>query len=471
MSFKNAVNNTPTYARTANGAVTYESSLNKCVDLFFQIGSARVRGLDKTTLALAFADNPDVATRIVAWARDVRGGAGERQTFRDCLNWFARNDLQAFAGLVRVAPEVGRWDDLLAVEDKNLRIEHCYPLIATALQEGNGLCAKWMPRKGVIAGELRSFMQLTPKGYRKLLVGLTNVVETAMCNNEWSGIEYSHVPSVAMSQYRKAFYRHDETGFTQYIDSVTKGEAKINASAIFPHDVIKELFGYNSPSRTSVQGKAITAQWESLPNYLGDDKILPMVDVSGSMGCYVGGNTTLTCMQVAVGLGLYLADKQEGAFKDMFLTFSERPSIQELKGDIIQKVQQLRTAEWGMSTNIQKAFDEILRVAITNKIPQKDMPKYLLILSDMEFNSCGRGTNYATAAAKFRQAGYELPQVVFWNLNARSGNSPVRADKTGTALVSGYSPSICKSVLAAQELTPESIMLATVMKDRYKVID
>lgn len=475
MSFKQAVNNTETRGLTHNGAETLESSLNKCVDLFFQIGSARVNGLDTTTLAKAFADNPDVATRIVAWARDIRGGAGERQVFRDCLNYFADNDLTVFRGLVELTPEIGRWDDLLAVENAVLRAQYCYPLIQKALEEENGLCAKWMPRKGNIAVELRDYLGFTPKQYRKTLVSLTNVVEQLMCAKDWNSIEFRHVPSVAMARYKRAFSRHVPHKFEDYTDKVLAGEEKINAGAIFPHDVLKDLiashnyWGANKKiTKTSAEGKALLAQWQALPNYLGDDKIIPMVDVSGSMDTRISGS--LTAMDVAVSLGLYIAEKQEGDFKDMFLTFSAKPRIEELKGDVFQKVAQLRKADWGMSTNIEAAFKEILRVAKTNRVSQEDMPKYLLIFSDMEFDRCAHGTNYENARRLFEEAGYELPNVVFWNIASRSGNSPVRADETGTALVSGYSPSICKSVLATDGMTPESIMLNTVMKDRYKVL-
>lgn len=475
MSFKQAVSNTEVRGFTANGAETFESSLNKCVDLFFQIGAARANGLSTTTLAKAFADNPDVASRIVAWSRDIRGGAGERKVFRDCLNYFAENDLTVFQGLVNLIPEIGRWDDMLAVENGLLRVQYCYPLIAQALQEQNGLCAKWMPRKGAIAVELRNYLGFTPKQYRKTLVSLTNVVEQLMCAKDWESIEFRHVPSVAMARYKRAFSRHVPHKFEDYVTAVESGDEKINASAIFPYDVLKGLIpsGWGSHVRnisaTSTEGRALKAQWEALPNYLGDNKILPMVDVSGSMNCQASSG--LSCMEVAISLGLYLADKQEGDFKDMFLTFSERPEIQELKGDIFQKVKQLSNADWGMSTNVEKAFAQILHVAVTNQVSHEDMPNYLLILSDMEFNSCARGTNYENARKLFNQAGYELPNVVFWNLNGRVGNSPVLADATGTALVSGFSPSICKSVLAAEKLTPEAIMLDTVMKDRYKVLN
>ena len=215
------------------------------------------------------------------------------------------------------------------------------------------------------------------------------------------------------------------------------------------------------------------AQWTALPNFMTDANVLPLVDVSGSMTCAAGGynsKSNLSCLDVAVSLGLYCADKNKGAFKDLFLTFSNNSKIVKLKGTLSQKLHQMERSDWDMSTNLHSAFNEILRVATTNKVAEADMPKILLIMSDMQFNRC---TSYDDSAMqmirrKYEEAGYEVPAIVFWNLNA-ADNVPVSFDTKGTALISGFSPSIMKSVLAAnlEAMTPEAIMLKTVMSDRY----
>jgi hypothetical protein len=203
---------------------------------------------------------------------------------------------------------------------------------------------------------------------------------------------------------------------------------------------------------------------------MNDANILPMVDVSGSMTCPAGKNTSVSCLDVAVSLGLYLADKNKGAFKDTFLTFSGTPELLTLKGDIVQKVNQMITSKWAMDTNLHKAFDKVLAVAVKNNVPQSDMPKMVLILSDMQFNACVNHDDSAMQMIerKFRDAGYEVPGVVFWNLNA-SDNVPVKSDKSGAALVSGFSPSIMASLLGADpsEFTPEGMMMKTIMNYRY----
>jgi hypothetical protein len=211
-----------------------------------------------------------------------------------------------------------------------------------------------------------------------------------------------------------------------------------------------------------------------MPNYVGDANILPLVDVSGSMTCSAGKNTKLTCLEVAVSLGLYLADKNTGKFKDTFLTFSGSPELLHLKGGINQKIDQMVKSEWEMNTDLHKALNKILSVAKEGNVPEAEMPGMLLILSDMQFDGCVRHDDSAIEmiARKYNEAGYEMPKVVFWNLNATYGNAPVTFDKRGTALVSGFSPSIVKPLLAGdlEDFTPESAMMKVIMDDRYKVL-
>jgi hypothetical protein len=254
---------------------------------------------------------------------------------------------------------------------------------------------------------------------------------------------------------------------------LVKGDktVKVNADAIFPHDVLKGIaHAYKSFDKT--EKDHVKAQWDALPNFVGDASILPIVDVSGSMTSSVGGSGATRCIDVAVGLGLYLADKNKGAFKDTFLTFSDKPDLVTLKGDILQKLDQMVKSNWEMSTNLHAAMNKILSVAVKGNVPASDMPKMLLILSDMQFNQCAKFDNSAMEMIerKFDEAGYTVPQIVFWNLNA-SDNVPVKADKTGAALVSGFSPSIMKALLSADldQFTPEGIMLKTVMVPRYDI--
>ena len=461
-------------AVTANGAVTNASSLNSNVDLFFLGGASRGKDIT-STFVKAFVEDQEVAVRILSWIRDARGGAGERETFRKLFGYVLKNHPEIASRVLVKVPELGRWDDVLiafgtAIEREALR------MIAFALNEvQDGLAAKWMPRQGAEANKIRSYMKLTPKAYRKLLVGLSNTVEQKMCAQDWTGIVYPHVPSVAAGRYQKAFLKHDPAGYAKYKEKLVTGEAKINASVAYPYDVIRSL---NNGDKA-----VANAQWAALPNYLegSDESILPVVDVSGSMsGVSVSGS--VTAMDVSISLGLYLSERMGGAFKDQFVTFSATPELQKVSGNLQQRYEQMVRSEWGMNTDIQAVFKLILNAGVKHGVPQSEMPTKLLILSDMEFDTCvtagskggryGGGTAVSVSAMEmiekeFSAAGYKVPQIVFWNLNGRSGNSPVTYNKVGAALVSGFSPSIVKSVLGGEEMTPISIMLKTVMCERY----
>ena len=468
MQFADAVNNQE--ARTTNGMKARKSTANACVDLFFAIGASRGKNIIPQFTA-AYVENADLALRIVQWARDVRGGSGEREVFRQVLTHLENTNPADASRLLVKIPELGRWDDLFVLKTPTLKTQ-AFTMLGDALRARNGLAAKWTPRKGDTAIEIRKFFGMTPKQYRKSLVNLTTVVETQMCAQNWDVINFSHVPSVAHSRYKKAFGRHGTT-YAEYVTKLVKGEAgvKINANAIFPHDVLKgRITGYGASNWSKTELDVIEAQWNALPNYVGDANVLPLVDVSGSMTCAAGGTGTTTCLEIAVSLGLYFADKNKGKFKDCFLTFSDKTELLNLKGAINQKIDQMVSSDWGMSTNLHAAFVQILNTAVKNKVPQAEMPETLMIFSDMQFNQCVKYDDSAMEmiARKYSEAGYELPKVVFWNLKA-SGNAPVKFDKGGTALVSGFSPAIAASVLGADPdaFSPEAIMLKAVMNSRY----
>ena len=462
-AFVEAVKSVPVESRTANGMKTFDSSKSDLVDLFFAIGASRGKDLS-TQFARALGQDETLALRLLMWARDVRGGAGEREVVRKILLNLEKTNPKALARLISHLAEFGRWDDLLIFKTKEVKAQ-AFTLIGDALRASNGLAAKWMPRQGPLAAEIRTFFGMSPKFYRKSLVSLSKTVEQNMCAKDWDGINYSHVPSLAAARYQKAFAKNDPVGYSAYKAKLVSGDAKVNASAVYPYDVIKS-------NKFGGDAAVMQAQWDALPNYVGDSLVLPMCDVSGSMSSPVGGNANLTCMDVCVSLGLYLADKNTGPFKDMFLTFSEKSKIEILKGNLTSKLAQLQRADWGMSTNLHGAFEAVLKTAVAGKVDAKDMPKFVLIMSDMEFNSCARHDDSAMQMIerKYKDAGYEVPNIVFWNLNARAGNVPVKHDKKGVALVSGFSPAIMKSILSAESLDPVNVMLATINSPRYAVI-
>ena len=441
-TFVSAVQNQE--ARTTNGMVARKSTASACVDLFFKIGASRGKDITKDFVA-AYVENKDIALRIAQWVRDARGGAGERELFRQILAYLDKHDPDAAAQLLMKVPEIGRWDDIFVVKNDKLKSQ-AFSMLGDALRAKNGLAAKWTPRKGELAVEIRNFFGMTPKFYRKSLVELTKVVEQEMCAKNWDEINFSHVPSVAHARYKKAFFRNTQE-YAKYVAELIKDpkdrtvQVKINAGAVYPYDVLKGRISNYGVSFNKTELDLIEAQWNALPNYVGDANILPLVDVSGSMTCTAGKTGKLTCLEVAVSLGLYLSDKNTGKFKDMFLTFSGSPELLHLEGNIVQKVQQMATSNWGMNTDLVKAMNKVLDTAVKGGVSQEEMPEVLLIMSDMQFDACARFDDSAMKMIerKYEAAGYELPKIVFWNLNAHD-NVPVKYDTRGVALVSGFSP-------------------------------
>ena len=463
---------------TENGMVTSSSTLSATLDLFFVIGAVRkqvknIEGQSRLIGKFEAARNEDalITRKLLFWSRDVRGGAGEREAFRVLLRYTAKNYPQDVIDNIDLISEYGRWDDVFCLF--NTQVEaNAINLIIDNLKAKNGLLAKWMPRLGGkvpdqkkhIANKVRNAMGLTPKEYRKMLVELTNVVETPMCAREFDKINYEHVPSLAMSRYSKAFQTKDNARFGEYKDALVSGDAKVNASAIYPYDVTKNLI--HGDSDLAVE------QWKALPNFLegSNERVLPICDVSGSMDTTISGNTT--AMEVCISLGLYISERNEGPFKDAFVTFSEQPELQYLTGDLKSRYKQLNSAEWGMSTNLESTFNLILNQATKHNVPVEEMPTCILIMSDMEFNQAIRRQDTALDMIKnkYSESGYTMPKIVFWNLVSRHDNFPVKSDEQGTALVSGFSPSILKTVLTGNAMDPIQIMIDTLNTPRYEAV-
>lgn len=475
-------------ARTENGAVSLRTSLKDTVDFFSK--SAAIRGNDKYAWELfsnALKEDREVAMKTLFYTRDIRGGQGERRTFKTIVKNLACEDPDVVRANFDNIVEFGRWDDLLSLVGTPLE-KQAFDYISDQIEsdarsvetgEGNpSLLAKWMPSENAsskqtknLARKIRQHIGYSPRQYRKVLSLVRNqlkLVETDMSNREFQAIDYERVPSKAALKYRKGFLRNDENRYRQYLSDVSKGEKKINASTLYPYDLAnKYLQGY---SRHFNPDTTVEQLWNNLPDYLKDNPHngLVMADTSGSMSSsYFGGPTPIS---VALSLAVYYAERNTGDFKDLFMTYSSSPSFHKLKGSTLaEKLRSiLETGEHYGSTDLQKAFDRLLRLAIDNRIEQSEMPEVVYIVSDMQFNQCMGGyTNFESIKDKFKRAGYEMPRLVFWNVNARA-DQPVTFDEKGTALVSGCSPSILKTVLCGT--TPEETMKATVLTERYSKV-
>lgn len=453
---------------TLNGMDVLKSSMSSVVDLFFAIGASR--SSPENILPLfqkAAKENLDLAVRTALYARDVRGGMGERAVFRLILNDFAHQDPANAERLVALVPELGRWDDLFAFVGTAVE-DQAVSFYANALRDGNALAAKWAPRekssKKDWASRLRHALGMTPRNYRKFLaLQSEGVVEQKMASNRWNDINYEQVPSLASARYQTAFMRHDPVRYQEYLNSLDKGEAKINAGAVYPYDVTKSL--------RRGEKQAAEAQWKSLPDYIQEDvSFLPLVDTSGSMTRPISGGTETSCMDVSVSLGLYCAQRNRSAFKNKLITFSRDPEWIDVDGLSLDKaVGRVNHANWGFNTNITKAYRMILHVARKNDVVAEDMPSVLIIFSDMQFDQSTSGTIDKSIRKDYERAGYQAPTLVFWNLADYGRNTPVEFNKDGVMLVSGFSPALMKSVLAAdlEDVSPEKIVVDTVGVDRY----
>lgn len=468
---------------TANGAKAYTSTLNKCLDLFGKIAACRKDPNQSQKLfAHAYKEDPETATRILFWARDIRGGQGEREVFRQLFKYLVEEDSEIGAKLVELVPIYGRWDDLLVLEDTsvwNTVLESIKTQLnadkVLASSGGNiSLLAKWLPSINAsskdskrLGRKIASYLGLNEREYRQTLSKLRNqikIVETAMCSKEWSAIDYSKVPSRAAFMYRKAFAKQDSTRYQEYLNAVAKGEAKINATTLYPYDIVNQYLYKGARG-----DKTIDLQWEALPNYMEGQEFngLVVADVSGSMSGMP--------MAVSISLAMYIAERNTSpAWKGKFITFSAKPELQSIVGSTIGKrIENLSRAAWQMNTDLMAVFKTVLKAAEENNVAPGEMPQKLIIVSDMQFDQCcssNKRTNFEQIQKLYRKAGYEMPQLVFWNVNAIGGNVPIKAHDTGTALVSGCSPSILKSVLTNEVLTPEDAMRDAVYSDRYAPI-
>jgi len=424
-----------TYTTTTNGAVTNTTSGKECLDLFQRIGNMRwsdrleiLENFDK-----AYKDNKELATQVLFWARAARIGSGERKTFHTILSEIGKTSPDFISDNARTLAELGYWKDLVPY----FNIKKVISVFAQAIREKDRLACKWAPRKCAV---LRDELGFTNREYRKWLKRYSETVEQKMSDKEWSEINYSSVPGSAMRKYSRAFTNQDSKRFDEWKDDKT---SKASVSATYPHEVL-----------ACDDDKLAQKLWNNLPDLLSDsnENILPMIDTSGSMF-----GMPLT---IALGLGVYLSQRTKGEFKDMFLSFSEQPELIRLQGDTIGEI--MRTtqgAHWGMNTDFTAAYQHILRVAQKHNVLPDSMPTMILVLSDMQFDESQDGmTHFEHMREVYEKAGYELPKIVFWNLDAHFG-TPAKCSDDSVAMVSGFSPSIMKAILNAEEFSPMSVMM------------
>lgn len=518
-TFINGLKNTANLTYTENGAITRKSTKSALLDLFALGGAYRSRSDEDVILLFkkAYEENPTYALKCLFYLRDILEGQGERRFFRVCLKWLANTHPEAVKRNLEYIPTYGRWDDLYCLFDTKVE-KDMLALIKKQLTQDMAnyqsgpkvaisLLAKWLPSINTssvetvkLAQKIRIYLNMTNKQYRKTLSALRkriNVLECLMSANKWDEIDFSKIPSKAGLLYRRAFMRHDiDRGTAQsYADFAKDETAKVNADTLYPYEVVDKamrLMGYDygwgcsgkAPNLDDTERLMINKYWDNLAEYFNNAAFdgMAVVDVSGSMcGCEASAP-----INVAISLGMYCAEKAKGPFANHFITFSTNPTFVEIEGvDFCDKVHRMTRADWGGSTNIEATFDLMLKTAIENHCSQDELPTNLIIISDMEFNSCvttgpivknrweyGNGgipdeTLFESMKKKWIANGYQMPKLVFWNCSARHDLIPMK-DDGNVRYVSGMSPVIFEQVM--KDLTARELMMDKLDSERYSVI-
>ncbi len=451
------------YTKTENNAIQWSSSGNFCLDLFSTIGSSQEMAKQEPQILLqkfwqAFIENPAQALTILFWTRAIREGAGQRNIFQTILadilkpeqpviyKSFIISNLEALV-------QLGRWKDLVWVFDNCnghlSMIEVIVNMFTNAIKEKDALACKWLPKRHKLHTLVQKQLGFTNKQLRKHLAKYANTVEQKMCAKEWNSIEVSKIPSQAFNNYKKTFFKH--MGFDNVMKDII--ENGVNTGAIYPHEIIHTL----SKNRSSEINKISTIQWDNLENFIPDGMtFLPVCDVSGSMECLVG---KYTAMNIAISLSMYCAERLSGVYKNKFITFSSDPQIQSVKGEtLFEKCSNLYNADWGMTTDIVKVFKLILKQALVSLNPQNDIPKMVIIFSDMQFDDGVRYdiTLMDAIRLKFKEYNIPMPSVVYWNLyDTNTGFIDSQYDNV--AMVSGFNPKLLKAIFEGSEYKHNAI--------------
>ena len=478
-----------TYTRTENDAATYASSGSDTLDFFAAAGALREVGEAEIIVRFtrAFAEHPTYALRTLFYARDVRGGLGERRLFRVLLRHLAFAAPASLEKNLKFVPGYGRWDDLLVLLDTPLEAAAVRLIRAqlekdlrTAWEEKPvSLLAKWLPSVNTSSRAARAqarrlavLFGMREADYRRMLVRLRRriaLIENALRTRDYT-FDYAKQPSKAMFKYRAAFWRNDVERYKAFLSRVEHGEERLHTGTLYPYEIIRPLSAAVAPQIPKEEARALDVTWSALPDYTHGENALVVLDGSGSM--YWGGNPLPS--SVALSLAIYFAERNTGAFHGHFITFSENPRLIEIEGaTIVERVHYCRSFNEVANTNLEAVFRLLLRAAVKNRVPQEELPSVLYIITDMEFDACtvdADVTNFERAQELFAEAGYALPRILFWNVQSRSRQQPVTMNEQGVMLVSGCSPSIFSMVVDGR-ITPYEYMKQVLCGERYAVIE
>lgn len=489
MGFMNAIKNELNDEKclTTNGAVGYATSGKKLLDLNFSVTSLRKQSEQEIINKFmdAYYEDPMMAMKWLFYCRDCRSGIGERRLFRVVMQHLATLKPDIVRSVLKLVSEYGRWDDMLCLLETPIKGEveaviiHQLSEDITNMNKGNpvSLLGKWMPSSNassvttkMYANMLCKAMDLTQKKYRQTLSRLRkyiDVVERKMSAKQWNEINYKAVPSRANLIYNDAFLRNDEERRREYLDALSKGKAKINASVLFPDDIVNKYYSGIYSTTVRALDKTLEGLWKALPT-LTTENTLVVRDGSGSM---MGKP-----MDVSTAMAIYMAERSTGEFHNQFITFGAKPKLISLDGMDTLREKLLKTyRETDCSnTNIKAVFDLILRTAVNNKMSQEDMPKNIVIISDMQFDGVRFNFTqplFESIAADYAQYGYKMGRLIFWNVDEYHRNVvPIQQNELGVVLMSGYSQNLVKMVMSG-ETDPYECLVKQLNDKRYDAVE
>ena len=484
----NSVKTATNVGRTQNGAVAYKSTLSAIADLF-GTGAAYRAHTDSDCIVLfqrAYEEDPTLALKCLFYLRDIRGGQGERRFFRIVIHWLANHETEAMKRNLIHISEYGRWDDYYAFVGTALEkdaFDIMYHQLALDVScKTPSLLAKWLKSENASSKQSRKLalhtaaaFKMSPRQYRKTLSVLRariNIVERLMSENRWDEIEFDKIPSKAGLIYRNAFARRDilKEKYTAFAKDETK---KVNAGTLYPCDVVHQAL--NCRARTDAPERLmIDKYWDNLTDYFNGAAFngVAVVDTSGSMSW--GYGSTIHPIDVATALGMYCADKCSPAspWHGHYISFSSKPQLIKIEGvDFVDKCKRIADKNLCQNTNLDATFDLLLNSAISGNVPQSDMPESIIIISDMQidyaYNSHGR-PNMEMHRRKWANAGYNFPNVIYWNVNAIGEAKFLDQMQDGVSFVSGYSASLFEQILSGK--TAMDLILDKLNSERYAVI-
>ena len=497
-TFLNALQNETNFTRTENGGITHKTTKSALLDMFAMGAAMRSRSDEDVVLMFrnAYAENPTYALKCLFYIRDIRGGQGERRFFRLCIKDLAKQDADAMRRNIQNIPEYGRWDDLYELVNTPVEgdmwkfMQH--QLALDVQSKTPSLLAKWMKSENTsskasrsLGRHTRAHLNMTPREYRKTLSILReriNVLERLMSAGQWDKIEFDKIPSKAGFVYKNAFARHDvermkaAKNVQSYHDFVRDETKTVNAKDLYPYEMVaKAISLYDRYDRweDSTDRAVVNKYWNNYMQSFDEFKFngIAVVDTSGSMH-WTG--TTTHPIDVAISLGICCAEKAQGPFHGHYISFASRPQLIKVEGvDFVDKVQRIYKPNLCDNTNIAGVFDLLLNTALRNHCAQSEIPENVVIISDMEFDSCSISFRKARAATeleriaqKWADNGYQMPNLIFWNVDARQNNIPALGERI--SYVSGMSPSIYQTIATGK--TGYDLMMDKLNSARYNAV-